>query len=188
MPVWLEQNMAFSQIKDIIQQISTSLNTQPLISSDNVNTYVDAPIDVGASLNNIIPDMEADQVEVYTEWIKDNRSLVRMGTLDTRDGGIMNLQDIRPDLSLSKLLGEVVNLSNNDGDNFSNDNFLNDTISEATVTNEPIPIKKDEVSDSGIASTVPPSFHTHGTAPPSFHSHGTETPSYHTHDEDDEDL
>ena len=146
MPVWLEQNMAFSQIKDILQQISTSLNTQPLISSDNVNTYVDAPIDVGASLNNIIPDMEADQVEVYTEWIKDNRSLVRMGTLDTRDGGIMNLQDIRPDLSLSKLLGEVVNLSNNDGDNFSNDNFLNDTISEATVTNEPIPIKKDEVS------------------------------------------
>ena len=135
--------------------------------------------------------MEADQVEVYTEWIKDNRSLVRMGTLDTRDGGIMNLQDIRPDLSLSKLLGEVVNLSNNDGENLSNDNFLNDTISEATVINQPlpaIPIKKDEVSDSGIASTVPPSFHTHGTAPPSFHSHTTETPSYHTHDEDEEDL
>ena len=206
MPVWLEQNMAFSQIKDILQQISTSLNTQPLISSDNVNNYVDAPIDVGASLNNIIPDMEADQVEVYTEWIKDNRSLVKRGAFESGDGGIYNLSQLRPDVSLSKLLGDVVNLSNNDGDNFSNDNFNSDNISEATVVNQPlpaIPIKKDEdVSDSGIASTVRSvstvdglaltlagiNLHSHGNPPPSFHSHGTDTPSYHTHDEDDEEL
>ena len=192
MPVWLEQNMAFSQIKDILQQISTSLSTQPLISSDNVNTYVDAPIDVGASLINVVPDMEADQVEVYTEWIKDNRSLVKRGTIESTDwGGIYNLSQFRPDVSLSKLLGEVVNLSNNEGSSINN-NSLYESISEGTVVNQPlptIPIKKDEdVSDSGIASSIAPSFHTHGTQPPSFHSHGTAPPSYHTHDDDDEDL
>ena len=79
-PIWLQQQMAFGQITNLLQQLVTSNSVQPAITADE--EMIVAGVAVPESVPNApilenIPDMTTDQIELYEDMINVMRGRIR---------------------------------------------------------------------------------------------------------------
>jgi hypothetical protein len=79
-PIWLQQQMVFGQMTNLLQQMITSNAVQPAITADEeiiVNgVAVNADVPNAPILENI-PDMTADEIELYEDMINTIRGRIR---------------------------------------------------------------------------------------------------------------
>ena len=96
-PVWTQQEMAFSQIANLLQQMDTSNTIQPAITADEemiVNgVAVPASVPNTPILDNI-PDMTTDEIEVYNDMINVIRGRIIPPRNDMRREGTIGLSEI----------------------------------------------------------------------------------------------
>ena len=96
-PIWVQQQMAFSQITNLLQQMVTSNSIQPSITADEemiVNgVAVNADLPNAPILYNI-SDMTTDEIQLYEDMINVMRQKIPSVPSNALVDGIVNLSDI----------------------------------------------------------------------------------------------
>ena len=185
-PIWLQQQMAFGQITNLLQQLVTSNSVQPAITADEemIVAGVAVPESVpNAPILDNIPDMTTDQIELYEDMINVMRGRIRPPKQRVGER-TLNLGDITMNQPTAQ--GDREQLQNilptqlvNDDDDAStvigSDSFTIGT-APSTVSNISLPsIQNQNVKDwEDDADSV---IHSQGQVAPSYRSRA---PTYRT--------
>ena len=202
-PIWLQQQMAFGQITNLLQQLVTSNSVQPAITADEemIVAGVAVPESVpNAPILDNIPDMTTDQIELYEDMINVMRGRIRPPKQRVGER-TLNLGDITMNQPTAQ--GDREQLQNilptqlvNDDDAstvIGSDSFTIGT-APSSVSNISLPsIQNQNVKDwEDDADSV---IHSQGQVAPSYRSRAptyrtresgfqSETPSFRTNDSD----
>ena len=208
-PIWAQQQMVFGQMTNLLQQMITSNSVQPAITADEemiVNgVAVNADVPNAPILENI-PDMTADEIEVYEDMINVIRGRIRPPKKvmeRERQVGLSEIAMNQPTAQGDRQMLENIlptQIAGNDGDSSVGSGTIQDLSqytlgSGSTIVLNPeqrLQELKDFENESVLYSQgqVAPSYRSRA---PTYRSRESEVPTYKTDastiepDEEDED-